>query len=76
MERATAADPRLNRVLVEAGLVSSVSEADRLIKSGGVAFGPDGVSSLETASKPTHRLDAGEYVVRAGKRHKLVTVSG
>ncbi len=76
LERATAADPRLNRVLVEAGLVSSVSEADRLIKSGGVAIGPDGVSSLETASKPTHRLDAGDYVVRAGKRHKLVTVSG
>jgi tyrosyl-tRNA synthetase len=76
LERATVADTRLNRVLVEAKLAPSVSEADRLIKAGGVALAPKGAVALETVSKPTDRLGAGDYIIRAGRRHKLVTIPG
>jgi tyrosyl-tRNA synthetase len=74
LDTITVADARLNKVLVHSGLASSGSEADRLIKSGAVAAAPAGSTAMETLSAPAHRLEPGEYVVRAGKRWKKVIV--
>ena len=74
LDRITATDARLNRMLVQASLAGSVSEADRLIKAGAVALAPAPAAALEQAINPTERLAPGEYVVRAGKRYKLIAV--
>lgn len=70
----TVTDPRLNRILVQAGLVGSVSEADRLIKSNAVALAPAPATALEPATNPTERKQPGQYIVRAGRKYKKVTV--
>ena len=69
MDAVAVADPRLNRVLVQAGLAPSVTRADEMIKSGAVSLEP-AVSPLA----PTAKLPAGEYTIRAGKKLKRVTV--
>jgi tyrosyl-tRNA synthetase len=74
LERVSVADPRLNRIIVHAQLAGSISEADRLIKSGAVTLAPAPGSSLTPASNPIERKDPGEYVIRVGKRYKLVSV--
>jgi tyrosyl-tRNA synthetase len=74
LERAAVSDARLNRAIVQAGLCGSVTEADRLIKSGAVAFAPAPARELVTANSPAQRLESGEYVVRAGKRYKLIAI--
>jgi tyrosyl-tRNA synthetase len=74
LERCSAADPRLNRVLVQARIVSSVTEADKLIKAGSVeVYLLPGEEPIALGG-PSHRLDAGEYIVRAGKKYKHVSV--
>ena len=55
MDAVAVADPRLNRVLVQAGLAPSVTRADEMIKSGAVSLEP-AVSPLA----PTAKLPAGE----------------
>jgi tyrosyl-tRNA synthetase len=68
-------DARLNRLLVQARFVSSVTEADKLIKvahSVAITRASDGSDIPVTG--PAHRLDAGEYVIRVGKKYKHVTV--
>lgn len=74
MEEVRAVDQRLNRVLAQAGLAGSVSEADRLIKAGAVALAADGSNDLETQTSPSYKLESGSYVIRAGKRWKRVIV--
>jgi hypothetical protein len=44
------------------------------VKSGAVAVASDGLTQLETLTVPTHRLNPGTYIVRAGKRWKKVVV--
>lgn len=67
---AEATDPRINRVLVAAGLAASTGEADRLIKSGAVKAGNS--VTLETVTSPTQRMEPGEFVVRVGKRYRWI----
>ena len=74
LERIAVEANRLNKLLVEAKLASSVTEADRLIKAGAVALALAPASELTTVSGPADRLAPGEYVVRAGKKYKLVAV--
>jgi tyrosyl-tRNA synthetase len=70
---AEAADARVNRVLVAAGLASSVGEADRLIRGGGVKVGNE--QGLEPVTNPALKLEPGEFVVRAGKRYRWVRLA-
>jgi tyrosyl-tRNA synthetase len=70
---AEATDARLNRVVVAAGLAASVSEADRLIKSGAVKVGD--AAGLRPADNPAERLTPGELVLRVGKRYRWVRLS-
>ena len=74
LDRIEASDARVNRVLVQARLAASVTEADRLIKGGGVALAAAPASALQPVTNPVERLPPGEYIVRAGKRYKLVAV--
>lgn len=67
---AEATDARINRVLVAAGLASSVGEADRLIKSGAVKAGNS--VTLEAVTNPAQRMEPGEFVVRVGKRYRWI----
>ena len=68
-------DSRLNRTLVQAGFVPSVTEADKLIKaSQAVAIFLASSGSPISFNGPAHRLDAGEYILRAGKKYKHITV--
>ena len=74
--QAEATDPRINRILVAAGLAQSIGDADRLIKSGAVKTGNS--VTLEVVTNPAQRMDAGEFVVRVGKRYRWIrlTVAG
>ena len=74
--QAEAIDPRINRILVAAGLAQSIGDADRLIKSGAVKAGNS--VTLELVTNPAQRMDAGEFVVRVGKRYRWIrlTVAG
>jgi tyrosyl-tRNA synthetase len=74
LETVQVTDFRINKILVQARLSSSGTEADRLVKSGAVAVARDGSTQMESLAIPTHRLEPGTYVVRAGKRWKKVVV--
>jgi len=74
LDRVQSSDARINRMLVQARLASSVAEADRLIKGGGVSLAAVPASNLAAVTNPSERLQPGEYVVRAGKRYKLIAV--
>ncbi|HYP04743.1 MAG TPA: hypothetical protein VER03_00800, partial [Bryobacteraceae bacterium] len=67
-------DTRLNRALTQAKFVSSVTEADKIIKSNGVSVFvvPSGEEVALTG--PAHKLAAGDYIVRAGKKYRFVSV--
>ncbi len=70
---AEANDPRMNRILVAAGLAHSVGDADRLIKSGAVKAGNS--VTLEAVTNPAQRMDSGEFVVRVGKRYRWIRLT-
>jgi tyrosyl-tRNA synthetase len=70
---AQATDARINRILVAAGLASSVSDADRLIKSGAVKAG--NTVTLEAVTNPAQRMEPGEFVVRVGKRYRWIQLT-
>jgi hypothetical protein len=74
LEHYTATDARLNRVLNQARFVSSVSEADKMVKAGSVQVCL--VPSQEDVpfAGPAHRLVPGEYIIRVGKKLKHVTI--
>ena len=70
---AEATDPRINRILVAAGLAASVGEADRLIKGGAVKAGNS--VTLEAVSSPAQRMEPGDFVVRVGKRYRWIRLT-
>jgi tyrosyl-tRNA synthetase len=70
----TVSDARLNKAMIQAGLAPSGTEADRLIKAGAVAVAAVPSESLEVLRTPAHKLDPGEYIVRAGKRWARIKV--
>ncbi|HBY58299.1 MAG TPA: tyrosine--tRNA ligase [Solibacterales bacterium] len=75
LEQYSVADARLNRVLVQAKFAPSVTEADKFIKTANtveVFFAASG--ETEPFAGPSHKLSPGEYIIRVGKRHKLVRV--
>lgn len=75
LEQVTAADPRINRVLVQGRFAPSVTEADKVIKAGGVAVTTATRDAAEIPVKnPAQKLEPGEYLVRVGKRYKHVVV--
>jgi tyrosyl-tRNA synthetase len=63
-----AADPRLKQCLLQTGLAPSGTEADRLIKAGAVSV------NQQVVRTPSHRLEAGEHILRSGKRWARVQV--
>jgi tyrosyl-tRNA synthetase len=75
LDHHSAADSRLNRVLMQARFVPSVTEADKLIKvPNTVAVYRVGTTGEIPFAGPAHRLDAGDYIVRVGKKYRHVTV--
>ena len=74
LEQIQVSDPRLNRVVTQARLAASTSEADRLIKAGAVAIAENGSDDLVTQTSPAYKLAPGDYVIRAGKRWKRILV--
>ena len=64
-------DWRINRILVETKLASSVKDADRLVKQGAVTLATAG-SDFRAVTNPAERIDPGEYTIRAGKHYKHV----
>lgn len=75
LDQHKAADPRLNRVLVQAKFVSSVTEADKMIKVPGTVSVHAHPDLIEVAvAGPAHKLDSGAYTIRVGKKYKAVRV--
>jgi len=74
LETVTISDPRVNRILVQARLAGSVSEADRLVKANAVTLAPWPAATLNPVSNPAERLAPGEYVIRAGKKFRKIIV--
>ncbi|MDX2149673.1 MAG: tyrosine--tRNA ligase [Bryobacteraceae bacterium] len=75
LERHEVSDARLNRILVQAKFVPSVTEADKFLKtSNTVEVFVAGSGETVTVGGPSHKLSLGEYIIRVGKRHKLVKV--
>ena len=75
LEHFTVTDVRLNRILVQARFVSSVTEADKLLKgSTTVSVQSVPAGNELTVTGPTQKLEPGDYIVRAGKKYKHVTV--
>jgi tyrosyl-tRNA synthetase len=75
LEHFRVTDARLNRVLVQARFFNSVTEADKVLKT------PNSVSINAVSSAdeilftgPAHKLDPGDYIIRAGKKYKHITV--
>lgn len=64
--------PGWDRVLVEAGLASSSSNARRLLVGGGVYINDRRVDPREDELTPSDFGDGGLAVLRKGKRHRVV----
>ncbi len=76
LEHYAISDPRLNRALVQAKFVNSNTEADKLIKAGNSVTIYQAATQNETPFEgPAHKLDAGEYIVRVGRKYKHLTVT-
>ena len=68
-------DPRLNRILVQARFLSSVTEADKLLKSPNtISITTVPLGAAVSFNGPAHKVEPGEYIVRVGKKYKHVTV--
>ena len=76
LERHTATDTRMNRVLQQAKFVNSVTEADKMIKAAGTvqAFRVPSEEEIPVTG-PAQRLQPGEYIIRAGRKLKHVVIS-
>ena len=74
LDHHTVTDARINRALVQARFVSSVTEADKIIKSNGVSVNAV-ASGVEIAvTGPAQKLEPGQYIVRVGKKYKHVSL--
>jgi len=67
-------DTRINRVLVQARFVSSVTEADKIVKSKGVSVNHVQSGHDIAVAGPAHKLEPGDYIVRVGKKYKHVSL--
>jgi tyrosyl-tRNA synthetase len=75
LEHHPIADGRLNRAIAQAKFVGSVTEADKLLKTGTSVNVYRVADGVEVAfSSPAHKLDTGDYIVRVGKKYKHLTV--
>lgn len=75
LDHHTVTDARLNRALTQSKFVTSVTEADKLLKTGTSVNVYRVQDASEVAySGPAHRLDTGQYIVRVGKKYKHLTV--
>ena len=74
LEQVNATDQRVNRMLVQAKFAPSVTEADKVIKGGGLAVTAMSSGVDIPVSSPAQKLEAGHYIVRVGKRYKHVVV--
>jgi tyrosyl-tRNA synthetase len=74
LERYESPDARVNRALTQARFVSSVTEADKIIKSKSVSVYvvPSGEEIPITG--PAHKLPNNDYIVRVGKKYKHLAV--
>jgi tyrosyl-tRNA synthetase len=70
-DRISIQDWRLNRILVETGLASSVKEADRLVKANAVSVAVAG-ADFAVIGNPAERIEPGSYTVRVGKNYKHI----
>jgi tyrosyl-tRNA synthetase len=76
LEHHRASDSRINRILQQAKFVNSVTEADKMIKTAGTVQAFLVPSQQEVAlSGPAHKLQPGEYIIRAGKKLKHVVIA-
>jgi tyrosyl-tRNA synthetase len=75
LDHTVGTDSRLNRLLVQARFVNSVTEADKIVKSNGVSVNRVESGGEITIGGPAHKLDSGDYIIRVGKKYKHVTVS-
>jgi tyrosyl-tRNA synthetase len=67
-------DARLNRLLAQARFVSSVTEADKIIKSNGVSVNAVASGNEIPVSSPAQKLEPGDYIVRVGKKYKHISI--
>lgn len=67
-------DARLNRMLVQARFVSSVTEADKIIKSHGVSINTVASGDEIPVSGPAQKIEPGNYIVRVGKKYKHISI--
>lgn len=68
-------DARINRALVQARFVSSVTEADKIIKSNGVSVNLATSGDEIPVKGPAQKLEPGDYIVRVGKKYKHLSLS-
>jgi hypothetical protein len=75
LDRVLAADSRLNRIAVTGKCAPSVTEADKIIKAGNSLnlYRLPGKEEISVTG-PAQRLEPGEYILRWGKRYKLISV--
>jgi hypothetical protein len=69
-----ATDARLNRMLVQARFVSSVTEADKIIKSHGVSVNAVASGAEIPVSGPAQKIEPGNYIIRVGKKYKHISI--
>lgn len=75
IESFNSVDPRVNRIVAIGKLAPSVTEADKLIKTGSVEIYKLPDNTPVTISGPAHKLDPGfHYLIRAGKKWKKLYV--
>jgi tyrosyl-tRNA synthetase len=73
LEHYPCTDARLNRILVQAKFVASVTEADKIIKTANsVAIFRVSQQEEVRVSAPSQRLESGHYIMRVGKKYRHV----
>ncbi len=75
LDHVIASDSRLNRIAVTSKCAPSVTEADKIIKAGNSLnlYRLPGKEEIPV-SGPAQRLEPGDYILRWGKRYKLISV--
>jgi tyrosyl-tRNA synthetase len=68
-------DARLNRALTQAKFVSSVTEADKIIKANSVSVHHADSGDEIPVTGPAQKLESRAYIVRVGKKYKHVQVN-
>jgi tyrosyl-tRNA synthetase len=74
LDHFSVSDARINRALVQARLVSSVTEADKIIKANGVSVTAVASGDQVALTGPAQKLEPGHYIVRVGKKYKHVSL--